>query len=72
MRLALEDLLRVPDEAPEVDGQLHARLTTLPNLVAQHPQILLQLQMTHALAHVNLTQSEADYQRTHVLSVPGD
>ena len=43
MRLALEDLLSVPDEAPEVDGQLYACLTTLANLIAQHPQVLLKL-----------------------------
>ena len=44
MRLALENLLSVPDEAPEVDGQLHACLAALADLVAQHPQVLLKLQ----------------------------
>ena len=57
MRLALEDLLGVPDEAPEVDRQLHARLTTLPDLVAQHPQILLQLRTPHMFsAHAHPCQ----------------
>ena len=43
MRLALEDLLSIPDESTEVDGQLHAGLTALADLVAQHPQIFLKL-----------------------------
>ena len=43
MWLALEDLLSVPDEAPEVDRQLHACLTALADLMAQYPQIFLKL-----------------------------
>ena len=46
MRLALEYLLRIPDEAPEIDRQLHPRLAALADLMPQDPQVLLQLQ-TH-------------------------
>ena len=43
VRLAVEHLLRVPDEALEVDRQLHARLAAAQHLVPQHLQVLLQL-----------------------------
>ena len=45
MRPALEDLLRIPDEAPEVDWQLHPCLAALADLMPQDPQVLLQLQI---------------------------
>jgi hypothetical protein len=43
MRAALEDLLRVPDQALEVDRQLHTGVAGAHHLVAQHAQVLLQL-----------------------------
>ena len=52
MRAALEDLLRVPDQAPEIDGQLHPRLPRAHHLVAQHAQVLLQL---HGTQNVQIT-----------------
>lgn len=61
MRLALEDLLSVPDEAPEVDGQLHACLTALANLVAQHPQVLLKLYTADHSQELVQVQAGATY-----------
>ena len=43
VRLAVEDLLRVPDEALEVDRQLHAGLAAAQHLVPQHLQVVLDL-----------------------------
>lgn len=43
MRLAVEHLLGIPDEPPEVHRQLHAHIPRAQHLLAQHAQILLQL-----------------------------
>lgn len=59
MRLAPEDLLSVPDEAPEVDRQLHARLTALANLMPQNPQVHLQLHTSHKF-HTHLASLGVD------------
>lgn len=43
MRVAVEHLLRVPDQALEVDGQLHAGIPCAHDLCAQRLQICFQL-----------------------------
>lgn len=43
--MAVEHLLNVPDEALEIDGQLHASVPRPHHLCAQDAQILLKLQV---------------------------